>query len=606
LSFRVRRSLLGVAIFAFAALVFSFVLTNGGWDFTASEPLGRTFVSMWDSLRASRFDVDPSAIGPEAFLRDGKAYSYFGPFPALLRGLLGGALDLERSDGSRISTLVAALFAVAAYLLALFRARRSLPRSAWVTFYLILLALTFVAGSPLLIVVASGAIYHEAIAWGLAWCLVSLTAAIYCLSTNVPSSGLLCLVSISAGLASLSRVSFAVGPYLVVGFLTLRLVWSGGARGISARQLLRPLACSAVPALLCLLFALYVNYERWGSPWTFMDVRYHVGFVSRPERLDAFQRYGSFDSSRVPTALDYYFTPRPTHFTASFPYLRLQPDRPLGMGPQPWAPKTAGPPRQDYDWIAPGLPLSLVSPFLLVCALLGVASLVKGRERSSAFLASLFVPQALLALTYPGLTLRYTAEFLPLLSLLSLGSLQAWRRLEERLGSARHGLRAFAFAVFLAGLAGAGSAVALEKLGSDRTSRSDRLNLQSYIDLLRAGDFYAFCARLSEPVAWTRSVAPGSRDDEVALILLPARPARLWSLQLAFPTPGRLPPGWRNLRVELFRAERVVEIRDLEVRATALPILLQLRTPTVDRVRLYLHRSLAPDPSHLELVPTWR
>jgi hypothetical protein len=247
-----------------------------------------------------------------------------------------------------------------------------------------------------------------------------------------------------------------------------------------------------------------------------------------------------------------------------------------------------------------------VSPFLLVCALLGVASLAKERERSGAFLASLFVPPALLILTYPGLTLRYTAEFLPLLSLLSLGSLQAWRRLEERLGSARYGLRAFAFAVFLAGLWGAGSAVALEKLGSWTTSRSDRLNLHSYIDLLRAGDFYALRARVSEPVAWTRSVAPGSRDDEVALILLPARPARLWSLQLAFATHGGVLRGWRDLRVELFRAEHVVEIRDLELEATALPILLPLRTPTVDRVRLYFHRAFAPDPSLVELVPTWR
>jgi hypothetical protein len=49
--------------------------------------MGLVFNSMMQHMLHGRFDVDPAAIlaGGEVYIRDGRTYSYFGVFCALLR-----------------------------------------------------------------------------------------------------------------------------------------------------------------------------------------------------------------------------------------------------------------------------------------------------------------------------------------------------------------------------------------------------------------------------------------------------------------------------------------------------------------------------------------
>ena len=64
--------------------------------------------------------MDPETIGYEAFVRDGKVYSYFGIFPSLLRGLFAPFVDLEHTYISRVSCFAATLV-IAVFLVKMFR-----------------------------------------------------------------------------------------------------------------------------------------------------------------------------------------------------------------------------------------------------------------------------------------------------------------------------------------------------------------------------------------------------------------------------------------------------------------------------------------------------
>src|SRR5271163_1399615 len=67
------------------AVYYLFLLSNGTFELFAPEMFGRVFDNMLVHLLHGEFTVDASVIDYEAFTRNGKTYSYFGIFPALLR-----------------------------------------------------------------------------------------------------------------------------------------------------------------------------------------------------------------------------------------------------------------------------------------------------------------------------------------------------------------------------------------------------------------------------------------------------------------------------------------------------------------------------------------
>ena len=67
------------------AVYYLFLLSNGTFELFAPEMFDRVFDNMLVHLLHGEFTVDWSVIDYEAFTRNGKTYSYFGIFPALLR-----------------------------------------------------------------------------------------------------------------------------------------------------------------------------------------------------------------------------------------------------------------------------------------------------------------------------------------------------------------------------------------------------------------------------------------------------------------------------------------------------------------------------------------
>ena len=74
-----------VALLAVIAIYYLFLLSNGTFQIFAPEMLDKVFNSMLVNLSHGDFTVDRKTIGFEASIQDGKAYTYFGVFPALLR-----------------------------------------------------------------------------------------------------------------------------------------------------------------------------------------------------------------------------------------------------------------------------------------------------------------------------------------------------------------------------------------------------------------------------------------------------------------------------------------------------------------------------------------
>src|ERR1051326_6649955 len=99
---------LGLCFLVPAILYYGFLITMvGSTALFAPVPYGLTFNSMLTHLLEGRFDVDPSAIGPEGYARDGAVYAYFGIFPALFRALFLPLPKFATTDFTRLSCLVA-------------------------------------------------------------------------------------------------------------------------------------------------------------------------------------------------------------------------------------------------------------------------------------------------------------------------------------------------------------------------------------------------------------------------------------------------------------------------------------------------------------------
>ncbi len=299
------------------------------WSMQILKPtprFGMTFNSMLQHLLQGRFDVDPAAIEMEGYLREGKTYAYFGILPAVLRLAVMPFLDLNTTDVTRLSCLLAACVAGYFSLRALLCIRESTENSGLRALIFAALTASIVLGGPQLQFLTAS-IYQEAISWGTAFAMAFVHGAIRGLVSErrfTPSS--LAQMAIAAGLALLTRVSTGIGLYAALALLLLLLAGrivadvgsdSGPRSGMRAIPLVplfvRLRAGGIVTAFgLLLLFAALcglVNYGRWGSPFTFVDFHYYLMNTVYPDRLARVAAYGEFNLARLGYGIMYYLFP---------------------------------------------------------------------------------------------------------------------------------------------------------------------------------------------------------------------------------------------------------------------------------------------------------
>ncbi|HTV30882.1 MAG TPA: hypothetical protein VMF32_24305 [Xanthobacteraceae bacterium] len=300
------------------------LLMSGGPPFDLLFPVGdgMVFNNMLAHLLHGSFEVNPNVLGGEAFVRNGRTYTYFGVFCALLRLPLIPFGKLETTDITAASIVAAAsvswLFRLLALRTVLTRGGQSAPSGGLVA----LLVLAFGCGGEG-VQFMRASIYQEVMSWADAFASLFVFLVIFYLIDSTPRRFVvLPYMGLAAGLALLTRVSTGLGLYVATTLILLiesfRVMVArhrddrpletanprGHRHGLGPWFLSRLVGCLAVLGLFALL-AGAVNYERWGNPLTFADFRYYRLWAG----VSMLKKLGEFNIVRLPLGLQYYFFP---------------------------------------------------------------------------------------------------------------------------------------------------------------------------------------------------------------------------------------------------------------------------------------------------------
>jgi len=277
-------------------------LTHGTFNFFDDIAFGHTFNSMLQHLLQGQFDVDPNAVGGEGFINNGKVYAYFGIFPALLRLVAVPFVDLNRVDLTVLSCFFAGVLTSAANIGSFAMAMRG-GNAATARFLLLLLTvIVCLSGQGLIFLKPS--LYVEVTDWAGtfgAWFVLVLVIRQF--ATKKRDARYLPLLASLAGFCLLTRVSTAIGLYGATGVVLLHAAWCD--RRIGPVHVVTTL----VLAVFVIITGL-VNYERWGSPFIFMDLHRNIIYTQvNPSQLVPLDKYGEFSFQRILYGMNYYFVP---------------------------------------------------------------------------------------------------------------------------------------------------------------------------------------------------------------------------------------------------------------------------------------------------------
>lgn len=305
-----------VVISAIMIVYYGLLLTDGHFNILHPTSLGLIFNNMLLHMLDGQFDIDPTVIGNEAFVRDGRTYAYWGIFGALLRVPL---LVWPRA----INTDITGLSCLAGVCIGGFFKLRSLllvTRHSTISSDTKLLvgavgAWLFLGGAQTGFLLAS--IYQEVMFWSGAMAAVFVYVAIRGLLRQQFSTSSLSVMAAMAGLSVNTRVSMGIGLYAALGLLLVVLLYEELSRAGDARPWIVRLYRAALQRrtlialailLVFVIVAGIVNAGRFGNPLTFADYRHHLGSLF-PGHMERLQNYGLFNLERVPFGLIYYFFP---------------------------------------------------------------------------------------------------------------------------------------------------------------------------------------------------------------------------------------------------------------------------------------------------------
>jgi len=313
------------SILAIIFIYYLFLLSNGTFALFVPELLSRVFDNMLVHLLRGEFTVDRDVIDFEAFTRNGKTYTYFGIFPALLRLVAMPFTNIAHVELARASCLTAVVIFVGLQLRMLLNVHKSLPPAIRASDFLAVMAAATVLSGPQLYILGTAEIYQEAILWSAAQAaafnLIVLRAA---LRPHGLRSRDLVFLAILAGLAINTRPTIGVALYLGTVLLVMWMAWRqhrpewlSSVSGISVRSavwalvrdpsILRPIV---VLGLLGAAAGL-VNFERWGNPLTFADFHYNYWIQRSHSRIAALENYGDINLGRIWIGALYYGTGLP-------------------------------------------------------------------------------------------------------------------------------------------------------------------------------------------------------------------------------------------------------------------------------------------------------
>ncbi len=313
----------------FCLLVLSWLVTWGDWDFFPPAGMLEAFYdAQAQSLLEGRIDVPPEAIGPEAFVHNGKSYGYFGPTPALARLPLQVFMPAMYGRWSRASMLAASLLAMLSVLLFFRRLERHLALAVHPNLRALLRAAAVAAvalGSCTVFLCAESKVYQEAIIWGAALTLAH-AAFLFCYLSE-PRPRWLALTCAAAFLAFFARVSSGAGALLSLAIVDLAILLPS----IRFREYWGVKSVDRRPAALAMSLTLLAAASLWMG---LNYAKFGVLFVSQPMQMNV--QYDRARLARIkgdlasldnlPLTAACYLSPENIRFGSRFPWVYLMGD----------------------------------------------------------------------------------------------------------------------------------------------------------------------------------------------------------------------------------------------------------------------------------------
>jgi len=411
------------AAFVIVQVVFIWMVTHGTWKVFAPESFGQFYGYQAQSILQGRLDVPLEAIGPEAFICNGKYYGYFGLTPSLLRIPLLIVFPEKLNNFSRAFMILwSGVTLLASYLILLSSLAwlRKGKAKAYLSPSLIFCFLLAVGlGSTNIFLASKGFIYHEANLCAVALALSAIFFIFkFCLTLRV---NLLFGALLAASFSFLSRPIAglsAMACLLFFCFLLLAAFYPKNAGTFGKRLsglfpsgdfLWDRLLLKVSVILLLAVFAVMVHFGLNYAKFQCFDIpmKYHVQFIQDPARLAKID--GKLTHlANIPFNVYHYFFIFNLPFTPRWPYVALGSSYSQAFL------------KAKIDVVEPFVSIPVGMPALFLLFIAGFAFLCRRLSRPKEF----FLPFALAILSLSGtfvlmvndaVTYRYFHDFLPAL-----------------------------------------------------------------------------------------------------------------------------------------------------------------------------------------------
>lgn len=360
------------------------------------------------------------AIGLEAFVHDGRQFTYFGVFPALIRIpflLFTHSLDGRLTAPSMLAAwMVTALFSS----LLVWRVRGLLVGDSALSMgeavSLGVFQATILAGTVLIFLASNPFVFSEDLAWSVALTIGALFALIGVLERPGWSRIVFAFALVLGANLNRAPTGYAcvIGAVLGAGWLAMGRAGEENRRWWSA-----VLAVGLIP----LAIACAINWVKFG-------VLFGLPTADQLIVKYGFTRSGNqFTPSFLFSTVWAYFWPGALRFQAGFPFVTLPTLAPTGIG-------------ATLFHSEPTASLPASTPLLFLSACWGVVAAFVARpfgRRGPIRVALLAAASATSAvLIFGWIVDRFLGDFLPVLVLAgAVGLIDVWRRLRGRRRSAR-------------------------------------------------------------------------------------------------------------------------------------------------------------------------
>ena len=382
------------------------------WTFdpatTSNQIQNSFFTEQARSMLRGHLWINPQAHPWECFFIDQKCYGYFGIVPSLFR------MPLVILGGSRIEENAALFIALAAGIAiwaGVDLCRRILhatgaAQSTWAPWSMASAAM-LLGPAGLLLLLIDPYVYQESLAWSAAGTLVAANYVFRWWQTR--SLHLLVVATIALVVASGARPTSAfAGAIVAVGLWSLTRKEN---RGDSRTNI-----CLLALALLPIITTFGVMMLKFGSPIPPAD-SYESRTTRNIQYVMSINPGPSNGAKIIPTTLFAYLRPDALSFESSPPFVNFRFGNPAWGGG--YKRITYLPPLpKDYLYVERTTSLVALTP-LGVAAVIGALS-VTLRKRRQRFhlilLASMAAQPAIMLMTW-GVSLRYLADFYPLVAM---------------------------------------------------------------------------------------------------------------------------------------------------------------------------------------------